>query len=56
MSRHVKQCQEAKHTAAKNDASYFHEIVRDLTGSRPNISIPMKNTMQQWLSDDSSFW
>ena len=32
----------SKNTAAKNDARY-----RDLTGSKPNTSIPLKNAMQQ---------
>ena len=35
--------QEAEHTAAKNDAKSLYKIVRDLTGSRPNTSIPIKN-------------
>ena len=35
--------QEAEHTAAKNDAKSLYKIVRDLTGSRPNTSIPVKN-------------
>ena len=37
----------SKNTAAKDDARYLYEIVRDLTGSKPNTSIPLKNTMQQ---------
>ena len=37
----------SKNMAAKNDARYLYEIVRDLTGSRPNTSIPIKNKMQQ---------
>ena len=37
----------SKNTAAKNDARYLYEIVRGLTASRPNTSIPIKNAMQQ---------
>ena len=36
----------SKNTAAKSDARYLYEIVRDLTGSKPNTSIPLKNAMQ----------
>ena len=36
-------CQEAEHAAAKNDAGSLYKIVRDLAGSIPNTSIPIKN-------------
>ena len=36
-------CQEGKHAAAKNDARPLYKIVRDLTGSRPNNSFPIKS-------------
>ena len=35
--------QEAEHAAAKNNARSLYKIARDLTGSRPNTSIPVKN-------------
>ena len=36
-------CQEAEHAAAKNDARSLYKIVRDLAGSIPNTSIPIKS-------------
>ena len=36
-------CQEAEHATAKDDARSLYKIVRDLTGSSPNTSIPIKN-------------
>lgn len=37
-------CQEAPHASAKNDdARSLYKTARELTGSRPNMSIPVKN-------------
>ena len=36
-------CQESEHAAAKNDCRSLYKIVRDLTVSGPNTSIPIKN-------------
>ena len=40
-------CQEAEHAAAKSYARSIYKIVRDLTGSRPNTSIPVKILRQE---------
>ena len=40
-------CQEAEHAAAKSYARSLYKIARDLTGSRPNTSIPVKILRQE---------
>ena len=45
-------CQEVEHAAAKNNSRSLYKIVRDLTRSRSNTSIPVKDKAGTILSEE----
>lgn len=50
-------CQEAPHASAKNDdARSLYKTARELTGSRPNMSIPVKNVAPFSEGEKNAKW